>query len=475
MTGADAWRLRRCILSSIPEMLFDQPVEPRFIFVPSSHLKALDPGRALVVGGRGTGKTFWWETLASDVGAKLLLPSLFDVRKEGLRYEVSVGYGAKALSTTDRALDADTLIKLFGEFPERVVWKAVVLARVAPPRLEALREWKELARWVHENPEAYAQIVAETDAELYEQKRRHLVVFDALDRTGMLWRDIVRAHRALFGVLLELAGLRAIRAKAFVRLDILDDPEVLRFPDASKLQTGAVDLVWTRADLYGLLWKRFGNSDEHAESFRSLAPGWQQHDGIWHVPSWLSTNEGAQQRLWHRLAGPWMGTNERRGDTYAWLPNHLADGFGRVSPRSFLAAVRAAALATHDDEATALHYRAIQDGVRVAADIRAREIREDFPWSEKALEALEGLMVPCDPLDVLEAWRRASFDALVDRDPEARRRRRHGSDLSGVIDDLADLGVMQRLRDGRINVPDVYRLRFGIKRKGGVGVAARRA
>jgi hypothetical protein len=37
-----------------------------------------------------------------------------------------------------------------------------------------------------------------------------------------------------------------------------------------------------------------------------------------------------------------------------------------------------------------------------------------------------------------------------------------------VIDDLAELGVMQKLGEGRINVPDVYRLRFGIKRRGGV-------
>lgn len=75
--------------------------------------------------------------------------------------------------------------------------------------------------------------------------------------------------------------------------------------------------------------------------------------------------------------------------------------------------------------------------------------------------------------EVLDRWRRARLDEMVDRDPDARRRRHDGSELPGVIDDLADLGVMQRLRDGRINVPDVVRLRFGIKRKG--GVPARRA
>lgn len=466
MSIVDPRRLRRCILSSIPENLFDVHVEPRNIYVPESHLKALDPNRALVVGGRGTGKTFWWETLASDEGARLL-SALFDPRKEGLKYEVSVGHGAKALAA-GRGLDADTLTSLFSQFQERIVWKAVVLTRIAPERFEALASWSQRVRWVQENPEDSARILAEADDRLDREKRRHLVVFDAIDRTGTLWRDVVRAHRGLFSLLLELSGMRAIRAKAFVRLDVLQDPEVLRFPDASKLQTGAVELVWRPVDLYGLLWQYLANSNEHADAFRSLSDGWKKIQGIWSVPAPLRSSEEAQQHLWHRLAGRWMGTRERQGDTYPWLINHLGDAFTRVSPRSFLTAVREAASATPHDEALPVHYKAIQEGVRGAAAIRAREIREDFPWTEQALVALQGLLVPCDPKLVLNVWRRAQLEQLLDKDPDARRRRRHGGDLRGVLDDLIDLGVVQRLRDGRINVPDVYRLGFGMKRKGGV-------
>jgi hypothetical protein len=146
----------------------------------------------------------------------------------------------------------------------------------------------------------------------------------------------------------------------------------------------------------------------------------------------------------------------------------LCDAFGRVSPRTFLTAVREAARATPDAEQQTIYHRAIQEGVRGAAGVRAREIREDFPWTERALRALEGLLVPCDSQRVLAAWRRAQLEKELDTDAEARRRRRHGSDLRGVLDDLVDLGVMQRLRDGRINVPDVYRLGFKMKRRGGV-------
>lgn len=237
MSAVAPEELRRCILSSVPEDLLDVRVEPRFIYIPGSHLKALDPGRALVLGGRGTGKTFWWETLATDVGAQLL-SILFDGRREGLTYVVSVGHGAKALAA-GRALDADTLEALFKQAPERIVWKTVVLARVAPERIEALGSWNERVGWVRDHPEEAARILAEADEQLVREKRRHLVVFDAVDRTGPLWRDVVRAHRGLFSLLLELSGMRAIRAKAFVRQDILQDPDVMRFPDASKLLTAA--------------------------------------------------------------------------------------------------------------------------------------------------------------------------------------------------------------------------------------------
>jgi hypothetical protein len=474
VTPVDALHFRRCILGSIPERLYDEAVDHRFLFIPAGHLKALDPNRALVVGGRGTGKTFWWEVLASEGGAALL-SSLFDANKEGLKYEVSVGYGAKKL-TDGYPLDKDTLAKLFVDFPERMVWKAVVLASIAPERLDATGSWHAMVTWVDANPELYARVIAATDDELYRQKRRRLVVFDAIDRTGMSWIDVVRAHRALFGLLLDMWGTRAIRVKAFVRQDVFADPEVARFPDASKLQTAAVELRWAAPDLYGLLWQYLGNSREYADKFRALHDrlAWRQVGSRWEVPQELRSKPEAQQRLWHQLAGRWMGTDKRRGDTYRWLTNHLADAFEQVSPRSFLAAVRAAAMATTgSEEPFAITHKALLEGVHEAAEIRAREIHEDFPWADTALGALRELMVPCDPDEVLELWRLKGLAAKVDSNDDARPRRHHGSDLPGIIDDLVDLGMMERLRDDRINVPDVYRLRFGIKRKG--GVPARRA
>jgi hypothetical protein len=91
--------------------------------------------------------------------------------------------------------------------------------------------------------------------------------------------------------------------------------------------------------------------------------------------------------------------------TYTWVPTHLVDAVGRVSPRSFLLAFKRAAELTDEsyhNHQTALHYEAIQQGVIAASRIRVGEIKEDYPWVKPLLEATRGLTVPCDPQELTE-------------------------------------------------------------------------
>ncbi|MCY0854075.1 hypothetical protein [Cupriavidus sp. D39] len=40
--------------------------------------------------------------------------------------------------------------------------------------------------------------------------------------------------------------------------------------------------------------------------------------------------------------------------------------------------------------------------------------------------------------------------------------------LEGVLKNLVELGIVNRLKDGRVQMPDVYRIAFGLGRHGGV-------
>ncbi|MBV5345316.1 MAG: hypothetical protein JZU63_07215, partial [Rhodoferax sp.] len=96
-------------------------------------------------------------------------------------------------------------------------------------------------------------------------------------------------------------------------------------------------------------------------------------DDAWAVADSAKREGIVQRSLFVALAGEWMGRDRRRGIPYIWTVGHLADGRGRTSPRSFLAAIRGAAensLERYPDHSLALHYESIKRGGQKAAEIR---------------------------------------------------------------------------------------------------------
>ena len=136
-----------------------------------------------------------------------------------------------------------------------------------------------------------------------------------------------------------------------------------------------------------------------------------------------------------------MGRGPKRGFPYTWIPNHLADTEGRVSPRSLLAALRTAA-------------------------------EEDYPWMHRVLEPLAGMVVPCAFGEIEQCWRHGNVLARLAEEVEQDevklppRHLAHGAD--GVRQDLESLSIFLRMRDGRVNIPDVFRVGYGLGRRGGV-------
>jgi hypothetical protein len=188
-----------------------------------------------------------------------------------------------------------------------------------------------------------------------------------------------------------------------------------------------------------------------------------------------------QQELFVTIAGPYMGTDHRKGHTYTWLPNHLMDGIGQVSPRSFLRALTEAVEVTRTHYAGyrhAVHYEGIRRGVQEASRIRVQEVTEDLPWVGLAVGALEGTQVPADLEMIVDRWTERSLSEQlsaqadrIDLDRDAAKVRtgpRDPDNYRDLVDELVDVGVMTRRTDGRIDLPDVYRIAFNIGRRGGV-------
>ena len=289
-----------------------------------------------------------------------------------------------------------------------------------------------------------------------------------------------RLIRGLMQHALDMRSYRRLRVKMLLLTDQVDETRIADFPDASKVLSSAVELNWPRRDLYGLLWHHLANGPDDGAfrtflwngNWKSATVGEQRS---FTVPRGLVNDEEFQRRRFHVIAGPWMGKDRRRGFPYTWIPNHLGDTGGKVSPRPFLAALRTAAEDTADqypDHRHALHYGSINRGVQQASQIRVRELREDYPWVNRVLEPLAGMVVPCDFRKIRRRWRdKKVLDDLkeqVGQDEVKLPPPRLNRGAPGVREDLESLRVFLRLRDGRVNIPDVFRVGYGLGRRGGV-------
>jgi hypothetical protein len=457
-----------------------------FTYVPPSHARALDPENTLVEGIRGAGKSFWWAALNSEPHRRFV-SSVFPETRLGSNVETSQGFGSQL--SPDRAPSKDTLVQLAELFEPRHIWRAVVAVHVGfPAPFPSTGKWQGKVRWVKENPEDYDELFHAADSALAHSGRVRLILFDALDRLADDWPRIRPLARALLQVALDLRACRSIRAKLFVRPDMLEDREICAFPDASKLLGRKVALAWQRVDLYALLFQCLGNASISGMAFRehclkAFRLKWEQDaaSDAWVLPHALRTQEDAQKEVFHAIAGPAMASGpsgHKRGFPYTWLPNHLLDGRGQVSPRSFCAALRHAAISETPEEWNyALHYKAIQAGVQRASRIRVDEITvEDYPWVGILMAPLRGqVTVPCSAMEMLDLWKDKGTIDTLRRDLVAQDGKKvklppqhlnEGSE--GILQDLEELGLIQRLLDGRIQMPDVYRIAFGLGRRGGV-------
>ena len=473
----------RDALAELPEATsHGDDISPLDVYLPRSHLKAMNPDNQLVIGMRGAGKTFWWQAL-QETAVRRLIDQSSDRSLLSQDTRVQTGFGVK--SALDQYPGKDVLRALMnGDFEPRTIWRTVLawnLAEAEHP-LRKKDSWPARVRYVDDNPEPVERLLQVRDEELDADGVYSLSLFDALDRCADDWRNMRRAIRGLLQTALEMRSYRRLRMKVFLRSDQVEESSVADFPDASKILSSAVELNWPRQELYGLLWHLLVNRSDASDLFRRQlgSSDLQQLDigtssNLHVLPRALVTNEDEQRNRFHELAGPWMGRDRRRGFPYTWIPNHLGDAEGRVSPRSFIEALRKAAADTADrypDHGYALHYDSIKRGVQEASTIRVTEIKEDYPWVDRALTPLGGLVVPCRFREISKRWKDQEVVRHLTEgvnDEEVRLPPINIADgADGIRRDLEDLGVLVRMTDGRVNIPDVFRVGYGLGRKGGV-------
>lgn len=456
------------------------------IFAPTAHSKALDPATTLVLGARGAGKSFWASVLYNEDTRRLaadLYPRL------GLeRLKVQIGFGGVGRAGVSK----DVIDQLVPHGQEKATadrfWQAVIAGAALNLTEPDLRHAPSdiLARF--SDPEDWEDAMAEIDDSLNSKNETLLIVFDALDALSEDWGRLSGLIDALMRSVWMLRGFNAIRAKLFIRPDQLSEL-TLRFVELPKLRSGAAKLRWSQADLYGLMFARLAFDEESSAAFgRFLVscglgkpPAKQEELRDWA----LSNNEGKQQTLFEAMAGTFMGAGPRKGKTFDWPYNHLADGLGDVTPRSFLILMQNAAERSQSRDAGSLILlpQAIREGLREASKVRIEQLNTEYPWIKRVLQPLAGVRVPAKPQVFFDAWtENATVEAAVtiarngNALPPVRINQSRSSHISNAEPDLAErltrMGVLISRPDGRYDMPDLFRVGAALLKKGGVAPKA---
>ncbi len=460
------------------------------VFTPNDHQGALDPDRAVVVGDRGTGKSFWSSVLISPDIRNL-------VAKRYPRLSLDKVEGRLAFSDAEMAAThpgrAEISAIVGAGHAAEDLWRGVLLSFAPFPPADIppyTSGWKAVADWVAADPARRNAEFRALDQTLGREGKTYVLVFDALDVIADQWMAIRAQMEGLIKLALAVRALRSVRVKLFIRPDMADDRRLWEVGDASKLRHSEVPLAWKRRDLYGLLWTLLANSPDEAESqggaaFRDVCAKafdakFEFQDDSWRPPHSLVEDEDRQQELFHALAGNYMGAGATKGDTYKWVTNHLSDAAGFAAPRSFLLAMKEGAIKTKSSD-TVLDKAGIEAGARFASKVRVEELSEDYRWMDTVLKAMEGLVVPLSEKDLIARWKQrqtiSSLKALAENEARDRRFIPPGDVLnaddennaySKLIEQLERLRIFFELSDGRINMPDLFRLQVNVKRKGGM-------
>lgn len=447
------------------------------IFTPEQHANALDPNTPVVVGARGTGKSFWagvLEQADTRAVASKAYPNL------GLdRLIVQAGYTGFDGDVTPRTIDARVPN---GKEPETAsdFWLAVIM-RATKSALNPNDERSTISELMvkYADPEDWSTEIKTLDERLTRSGKTLLITFDALDTISREWKRSSLLLDALFEVIWSLRARRSIRAKIFIRPEQLND-ESLRFVELPKLRSGRVELEWSQVELYGLLfWRLSAVSGDDRQSFNNFTAqiGSAIPADFFENPHrWpLIVDPEVQRDAMILMAGKYMGSNKRKGGTYDWPYKHLADAKGKVTPRSFIKLFVEAAKFRQAPTDQVISADGIRHGLREASKVRVDQLGIEYQWVKRALAPLAGLTVPCTLDAIAERWTATNTIKLImeaAQNPDTgflppfppRSKGDHDELLATAMERI---GLFSSRADNRIDIPDLFRVAALMLKRGG--------
>jgi hypothetical protein len=468
---------RLLLLQALAQIVTDgdgtQDILRTFLPVPA-HTLALAPRVAIIRGGRGVGKTALFRALERLTAERISLKKFFGNESDlDDRAIWVVGF-----SEAGQEHPSPEVIDAWGAGASdddlRKFWIGHLVGRLAncapdlplPPEFGAA--WREYTTkpsvWV---PAARAQLTEMIDwLDRFDARAgapATFVTYDHLDKIGVHDRRLrERFTASLLHLWLSFTNrYRAIRPKVFIRQDLFEQ-SLRGAADASKLETRSVLLSWTAEDLYRTLLRHMLANPGLREWCEPLLTGEEREDRRYGVmpPPLPEEGKPSQRGFAKRLAGEVMGAGVKKGYVYRWIPTHLQDAHGSVVPRSMLNLIRFAAIHAYKSGPKAtrdklLHHTDLQKGLEEASSYRVRELEEEHSVVQR-LEGLRGIQLMAERRDVVSRLAKH----LVPDD-------QFGDDGEQAFDSLEQLGVLAIRRDGRVDIPDIYRYKYNIKRKGG--------
>jgi hypothetical protein len=448
------------------------------------HVRAFDPGVALVVGVRGAGKSELFRAAVQEN----LLPAILRTTREArnLRINERIDFLTGHPLGKDFP-DATEMSRFFGSQPakaeaERDLWFAYLLRTVRDHLRASPINDSEMLKLpgaeIGKVVRAFRSLEAkpllaldDLDRKLEAEDRWLLVSYDELDVIGGYdWDSMIASIRGLVGFWASYSRRwTRIRPKIFLRTDLFRRHGQSFGADLIKLAANRAEINWSDRNLYTMLIKRIANaSDRLAEYCRQSRVNFDEDPDLGLIPR-LQKDIDAKPLI-EKIAGQFMGANLKKGRTFPWLLTHARDGNGHAIPRALVRLIEEAA--AQERERPLANYNRLLDprSIRRALDVVSKEYvlqvnTHELPWLPGVQRRLKGHGVPMD---------RRQIEYLLNKDwerpwsedqPKVRPPAENAAQLTDL---LLEIGVLGSRPHNRLDVPDLFLAGLGLTRKGGV-------